>query len=214
MSDNVKQDFWAKDPCILVTDPQFIPSREMSKNEKLNTLTRLVVLITVAMYMLDYDMWLTFLLASMVILLLIKFSNDRSEVKKEKEGFTVTPTYNSLNFEQTSVAPLFSEEWQIYPTTYDLYTNVPEPVDFYEPLKPQSYPYGQYLTTTNLMPVDEYNVRMMNGGTADAREYANSAFTRNTIAFRDNMSRIVKKSMARRYRNSNLNDTFSPFTSY
>jgi len=75
------------------------------------------------------------------------------------------------------------------------------------------YPYGQYLTRTNLLPSDEEATHMLNGGPRQAREYVNSNFARHTIAFRENMTRLYKKKLARRFR-SNNNDVFSPFQGY
>ena len=214
MVEEERQKFWVRDPEILVTDLALTPTSKMSRNEKLNALTRFVIVLAVVLYFLGYDIWWTFLLVSIIVILLLKCALGKKDVKTT-EGFTVTPTYNSLDFEQTSVAPLFAEEWQIYPPAYDLYENEGNPnATFMEPDKPQLYPYGQYLTRTNLLPGDEFATHMMNGGTQNAREYANSAFTRHSIAFRDQQSRLIKKIMARRYRNSNLNDSFSPFTSY
>ena len=113
--------------------------------------------------------------------------------------------------------PTYAEEWQIPPPAYDLYTNVPytgaEADTFEAPMRPQSYPYGQYLTNTNLMPGDEYYTRMGCGGARTAREYVNSTFLRHDLARRENMTRLYKKQLSRRFRN-NTNDTFSPFVSY
>ena len=135
------------------------------------------------------------------------------------ENFSIVPTYAGTDFQQTVISPLFSEEWQNPPPAYDLYTNVPYPANsgskdtFEMPLKPQSYPYGQYLTRTNLLPSDEYYSHLGCGGARSAREYQNSNFLRHDLARRENMSRIYKKSLDRRFRHS-CNDTFSPFTSY
>lgn len=211
-----QEKFWTDDPCILlhVNSPcKIIPNKTMSKDEKLNSITRLVILISLGLYLMDYQHWSLFLLSGLVLLIFVRSYLDRKDSKNEKEGFTVVPTYQGLNLQQTTVAPLFSEEWQMYPPAYDLYTNVPPPCTFQEPLTPQSYPYGQYLTRTNLLPSDEYATHMLNGGTKNAREYANSAFLRHDLAFRDNMTRLYKKQIDRRFR-QNCSDTFSPYTSY
>jgi hypothetical protein len=203
--------YWVEDPCILLTNLRIFPLASMTKDEKLNALLRLSVIIAMVLYFLQYEHWFTFLLLAILANVLLKYAVKKDDGKKE--NFTLTPTYMGLDFEQTTVAPLFTEEWQIYPPAYDLYTQIPPPADFEEPLKPQNYPYGQYLTRTNLLPGDEQHARMLNGGTRNAREFANDAFTRNTLGFRDNMTKIFKKSLARRFR-QNCNDTFSPFHSY
>lgn len=203
--------FWVDDPCILFTDFALIPNKNMTKNEKLNTLTRWAIIISAVMYAMGYEYWFTFLILALLLILILKYTGDKNEPLKE--GFTVTPTYQGLDFQQTSVAPLFAEEWQIYPPAYDLYANQPPPATFQEPLMPQSYPYGQYLTRTNLLPTDEYYTHMLNGGPRQAREYANSAFLRHSLASRDNFTKLYKKSLARRYR-QNCNDVVSPYYSY
>ena len=202
--------FWMNNPCILISDPVIFPTKEMTKIEQLNALSRLVFIIAAILYFMDYDKknTLLFILISLVIIFIL-YSKETN-----KESFTVTPTYTSPDFHQTTVAPTFAEEWQIPPPSYDLYVNRPEETSTFEaPLNPQSYPYGQYLTKTNLLPSDEYYTHLECGGTKSAREYANSTYLRNDLAFRDNMTRIFKKKLARQFRH-NCNDTFSPFQSY
>lgn len=213
MSDKTK--FWAQDLCVLFTDMAFFPTADMTKEEKLNALTRLVLVTALAMYAMDYKEWLKFLLIALLVIFIIQCSEGGKEDKKEDEveNFTIVPTYVGTDFQQTVVSPTFSEEWQIPPPAYDIYTNVPTPDTFDMPMKPQSYPYGQYLTRTNLLPSDEYYTHQGCGGTRTAREYINSTFLRHDLARQENMTRIFKKSLNRRFR-MNCNDTFSPYSSY
>lgn len=224
--------FWLQDPCVLFMDFAFIPTKDMSRIEKLNALTRLVLIISVVMYFLKYKQWSTFLVCGILLVIVIYCMDDpkrKAEVNEDSvttipsadedvvEGFSIVPTYLGTDFDQTIVSPTFAEEWQIPPPAYDLYTQVPyagaEKDTFEMPLTPQSYPYGQYLTKTNLLPSDEYYTHMGCGGTNQAREYANSTFLRHDLAFRENMTRLYKKSLQRRFRH-NTQDTFSPFHSY
>jgi len=202
--------FWVESPCALVKDTSIFPTQSMTKDEKLNALTRLVIIVALIMLFFDNNWWLCFLLVSIIAIILVKFNTQPSQ----KEGFTMTPTYNSPDFQQTVISPSFAEEWQIPPPAYDLYTMIPKPDIFEEPLKPQSYPYGQYLTRTNLLPSDEYYTHQLCGGQREAREYANSAWLRNSLAFRENMTRLYKKKLERRYRHTNVHDTFSPYSGY
>jgi len=203
------QRFWLDDIKALCSDCRFIPMNNMDKDEKLNSLTRLAIIISIAMFASNIKYWLCFLLFSVLIIVVIKYHK-----KFETEGFSVTPTYQSTDFNQTIVSPTFAEEWNIIPPTYDLQESVPEDsIDMLEPLTRSSYPYGQYLSTTNLLPSDEYNVRM-SSGLQSAKEYANSSFLRNDLAFKENMTRIYRKKLNRRFRNSNCGDSFSPFSSY
>jgi hypothetical protein len=206
-----REKFWTEDPCVLFTNIRFFPTDDMSKDAKLNALTRLSLLVTAILYFMNYDFWITFLLVSLLAIILFKYGGRRDP--KDKEDFTIVPTYANPNMQTTTVAPIFSEEWQIPPPIYDIYENVPQDDTFEEPLLPQSYPYGQYLTRTNLLPSDEQAVRLLNGGPRQAKAYINNSFMRHELAFRDNLSKIYKKKLARRFRH-NTNDTFSPFSSY
>jgi hypothetical protein len=185
----------------------------MTKNEKLNAITRLVFIITIVLYYFKYRYWSYFLLIGLGLVIVLKYAGVKTN-DEVMENFTLTPTYTSTNFNQTTVAPTFAEEWHIPPPSYDMMINqAPPPVPFQDYMKPQSYPYGQYMTNTNLLPSDEYYIHMGNGSTRQAKEYANNYTLRNDLAFRDNMTKIYKKSLARRFRH-NCNDTFSPFYSY
>lgn len=230
------QKFWLSDPCVLFTDFAIVPTHEMTKAEKMNALTRLALIITGIMFFSKYKHWKTFGVCSVLLIVLLFFGtpDTRDVIRKAKkeasassdsssedetvvENFSIVPTYLGTDFNQTIVSPTFSEEWQIPPPAYDQYTQAPytgaEKDTFEMPLTPQSYPYGQYMTTTNLLPSDEYYVHMGCGGTQNAREYANSTFLRHDLAFRENMMRLHKKSLARRFRH-NTQDTYSPYHSY
>lgn len=167
-----------------------------------------------------YEHWLTFLILGVAIIIVINYSGyekSKSTTEDSIEDFTIVPTYVGTDFQQTIVAPTFAEEWQVPPPAYDIYTQVPYPGDsadtFEQPMKPQSYPYGQYLTRTNLLPSDEYYTHLGCGGARTAREYVNSTFLRHDLARQENMTRIFKKKLNRRFRH-NTQDTFSPYHSY
>lgn len=204
-----KEGFWASDPCALIYSP-WIPSRDLSRDEKLNNLTRLVILIFLGLLLMNNMYAMYFLLLALLLIVVVGCA---VKSMPNREGFTLTPTSQDLSFMQTTVAPSFSEEWQVIPPAYDLSTNAGCDDTFTEILTPQDYPYSQYLTRTNLLPGDESQTHLMCGGSAGAREYANSTFLRHDLAFRDNMTRIYKKSLARRFRHTS-NDSFSPYSSF
>lgn len=211
--------FWVEQPSALLENVYFFPSYGMTLSEKLNALTRLVIVIAGVLLYLKNKWWLAFLTVGLLMIILSYYHGKSCEddVKAENniENFSVTPTYISDDFDQTIVAPLYAEEWQVPPPAYDLYTpDNTSSVGYAEPLQPQSYPYGQYLTKTNLLPIDEQTVALNGcGGARQAREYVNGAFLRNDLAFQENMTRIYKKSLDRRFKH-NTNDTFSPFSSF
>lgn len=225
--------FWVEDPCALFTDLALFPTTDMSKEGKLNALTRLAIVIAIVMYFMKYEHWFMFLVLSILVIIVLNYAGAASESFKkgnasqkkskddldesEVEDFTIVPTYVGTDFQQTVVAPTFAEEWQVPPPAYDIYTQVPYPgaaADTFEkPMQPQSYPYGQYLTRTNLLPSDEYYTHLGCGGARTAREYINSTFLRHDLARQENMVRIFKKKLNRRFRH-NSQDTYSPYHSY
>ena len=222
MSDNK---FWIKDPCILLSDPRLFPTSSMTKAEKLNAITLLVIVIAVVMYFMGYENWLVFLTVSLLIIILLYYATSKPSSPpsaSEKEDFSVVPTYIGADLQQSIVSPLFSEEMSVPPPAYDLYTQVPYEGDaqdnFEFPLQPQAYPYGIYSTRTNLLPSDEYYAHLGCGGPRTARSYVNSTFLRNDLVYRENMTRLMKKQLNRRFRNNyaggGQGDSFSPYSSF
>jgi len=131
---------------------------------------------------------------------------------KCKENFTKTPSYVDNDFEITSVAPTYDEEWSIPPPSYDIENQCEEKCTPIDDIEPQNYPYGQILSKTNMLPMDEHYLRTNTESLNVAKSYANDYATRNDVAFRDNMTKIFKKSLRHRFKN-NCNDNFSPFHS-
>ncbi len=207
-----KEKFWVKKPCVLATEPYIFPSPDMTKTQKLNALTRLSIVAAGIMYFMDFKYWYLFALIVIILIILLNFNT-----KGEKEKFSIVPTYVGTDFQQTVVAPTFAEEWHDPPPAYDIFTQVPLQGDakstFETPMQPQSYPYGQVLSRTNLLPSDEFYTHLGCGGAKTAREYINSTYTRHDLAHRENMMRIYKKKLNRRFRH-NVADTFSPYHSY
>lgn len=214
MPDGSQEKFWAEEPCSFLGDGSIFPTGRKTRAQNLNSLTRLSVIIALLMVAFGNPQWGVFLSVAILILVLLYYGGRRNP--SVSEPFTRTPTYVSDDFKQTVVPPLYAEEWQIPPPAYDIYDSAaPEDIDYFpDILSPQNYPYGQYRTiTSNLTTPDSYVIDQTCGGSAPAREYANSYWTRNSLAFRDNMTRVFKKSLARRFR-QNCSDTFSPYSSY
>ena len=139
-----------------------------------------------------------------------------------REGFSITPTYMTDDFTETNVAPVYAEEWQVPNPAYDHLDNpsdqfIPADEDVFEiPTDTRSYPYGQLLSRTNILPRDEMLMNtQLQGGHIQAKEYVNDYWTRNEIARRENLMRLRLKSNERRYRHTGrARDIFSPYKSY
>src|SRR5690349_6562532 len=122
MSEPKEEKFWMDDVCTLFSSIRIIPLPDMTKNEKLNAFTRLVMVISGALFVLQYEYWFTFFILGILFILLLKYTGGKP---KKKEDFTLVPTYANPDYHTTTVAPVFAEEWQIYPPAYDLYENQP-----------------------------------------------------------------------------------------
>ena len=215
MTDPVK--FWIEDPSILFTDVALLPTSEMSRNAKLNAATRLAILVATVLYVIESEYSLNFLMASILLIIVLGYGMNQKTFSPGKEGFSIVPTRVGDDFEQVIVAPTFAEEHRVPPPAYDHYSNaeiISPP--FAEPIRPQAYPYGQYLTRTNLLPSDEYAMHMNpSGGSRTAREYQNGNFMKHDIAFKENMTNVFKKTLERRFRHGGVvGETFSPYHSY
>uniref|UniRef100_A0A6C0JQ32 Uncharacterized protein n=1 Tax=viral metagenome TaxID=1070528 RepID=A0A6C0JQ32_9ZZZZ len=134
---------------------------------------------------------------------------------QRKENFSIVPT-ELTPFNHVSVAPIFAESRHIKPPYYDIYENrVRNEKKLYtdKDQDPRHFPFSQYLTETNLLPGDESRVKLFCDGRTRAMNYYNSSWIRNDIEFREEMSRILKKKLQKRFRHE-CNDTFSPYQSF
>ena len=59
---------WLQDPKTLFSDFNVIPNDEMNNNEKVNTVTRLVILITIGLYFLGSDQYFTILILGLMLI--------------------------------------------------------------------------------------------------------------------------------------------------
>jgi len=125
--------------------------------------------------------------------------------------------YEPDRLDHIATSPIFAEEWHVRPPVYDLYINRPPVIPPKEiPNKiedPRDFPYGQYLTVTNLIPGDEKKIDLFCNKKSSSLAYVNNDFTRHEIAFRENMTRILKKKLLRRFRH-NCYDLWSPYYSF
>jgi hypothetical protein len=125
--------------------------------------------------------------------------------------------YEPDRLDHMATSPIFAEEWHVRPPVYDLYINqtpIIKPISIPNKIEdPRDYPYGQYLTTTNLLPGEEKKVDLFCNKKSSALAYMNGQFTQQEVAFRENISRILKKKLHRRFRND-CYDLWSPYNSF
>ena len=63
--------FWLENPGSLFNSVNPFPDRAMTKNQRLNALTRFVLLVTLFLVIADFKLWPFFLLISLLIIILI-----------------------------------------------------------------------------------------------------------------------------------------------
>lgn len=70
-TDEIK--FWIYDPTVLFQKIDICPSEEMTNAERLNSMTRVVIIITLVMFLLKFDLWMVFLLLSLFSIIIVWF---------------------------------------------------------------------------------------------------------------------------------------------
>lgn len=206
MDQEQQQKFWIEDPCILVTDFNIVPMASLSMNERLNALTRLILIITAGMFFYQQKHWLIFLLVGMMVVFFIKISSEA-----RKEGFSIPPTYTDGAEPLTTIPPLHAEEWQSPPPIYDEYTNIPPYEGRCGTYKEERPIFGQYVSSNKLFPYQQQEVR--NRSLGDAQLYMNDEFTKYELQHRNDMIRNYVNKMDRLYRHG-CYDAISPTNSY
>ncbi len=201
--------FWLNDPCVLVTDFNLAPNSSLSMNEKLNALTRIILLGSIIMYAMDYQYWFVFLIVGILIVLAIKLLSVQNN--NMKEGFSIPPVYVDGAEPVTTIPPIHAEEWQVPPPIYDEYTNAPSPEGKCGEYNEQRPIYGQYISAHRLFPYQ--GQELQNKSLNDAQLYMNDEFTRDTLQHRNDMIRTFTNKLDRTYK-SGCYDSISPWNSY
>lgn len=80
MSKKLNDPFWLGNPCILFSKLEIIPTQEMTNAERLNALTRLLLLVTIGMYFFGYDHYFTVLALGLLTIMIL--------YSQQKEGFS------------------------------------------------------------------------------------------------------------------------------
>lgn len=85
----MKSQFWLKDPSILFHSTQIWPNENMDKEEKLNSITRLVILLTCLLYLLTTN--IRVIVAGVVTIfaiIILNYTETRESSKEKNEGFS------------------------------------------------------------------------------------------------------------------------------
>ena len=74
--------FWLNDPAILIRKLDVLPNQQMTNAERLNALTRLLLIVTLILFIAGYDHALTIFVLGIILILVL-----RTNEPKQKEGF-------------------------------------------------------------------------------------------------------------------------------
>ena len=102
MADNSEK-FWLNDPKALFSSTNVIPNSDMTNAERLNALTRLLLVITTGMYFLGYDQYFTVLALGILLIIILRSNQPREHFYPEiterqalDQGIrTFDPSYDS-----------------------------------------------------------------------------------------------------------------------
>ena len=73
--------FWLEDPTVLVRNFHILPTIMMTQTERLNALTRLIIIITILLFVLKMSYWFIFLFLGLIIVIGLHHTSER---KKEE----------------------------------------------------------------------------------------------------------------------------------
>lgn len=126
MTDNNK--FWMNDPKALFSSMNVIPNAEMTNAQRLNALTRLLILVVLGMYFLDYDQYLTVLVLGLILIVILRsyqplehFKPDitrQAALEKGVRGFM--PGYDSRPQGPACDSCWFNSERDLLNATYEV----------------------------------------------------------------------------------------------
>lgn len=119
------KDFWLNNPKVLLK-PEFIPNTEMTNAERLNTLTRLLLIITLGLYMFGYDNYSTVLILGLILIILLRNnqpkehfnSNDQRALDSGIRGFM--PGVDSLPHGGQNDPCWFDQNTDLLNATYEV----------------------------------------------------------------------------------------------
>jgi hypothetical protein len=73
-----REKFWLEDPSALFQQLTIIPNCGMTEAERLNAMTRLILVITLILYLLHFGSWLLFLILGLLLVIFLYYINKRS----------------------------------------------------------------------------------------------------------------------------------------
>lgn len=97
--------FWISTPSVLIENTNIWPTPSMSFDEKLNALTRLIILISVACFMFSRSYKILVSLFATICIVIFMYYTNKVDIKTNIEGFSQESQYNILRSEFTEPTP-------------------------------------------------------------------------------------------------------------
>ncbi len=118
--EKISSELWIDNPCVLF-NINIIPTKKMSTNERTNTITRLIIIITMIMLFFKYPHSIKFFALSIIIILILYFSNNKQSREYFKMDYPTSYKNNliaqstpfSKSMQKLSTKPL------IFPRSHD-----------------------------------------------------------------------------------------------
>lgn len=202
----MSDDLWVYTPSCLAKRFSIVPSSDMNTCEKLNSIMRFIIVMTIVLVVIDFKDWFIFLIVAGVVLAILSISY-ASDDSSSVEGFSLNPSYACGAQPFTTVPPALGEEWTSPSPTYNEYTNLPSETTFAAPGYPigkcpeqENFPvWTEYVTSTNVRPFSFEAIQ--NTNLADSTLYMNDVFSSSQLEFRNNMSRNYIDRINRNFQN-------------
>jgi len=180
--------FWLDDPSILLKKLDFIPNPQMDISERLNALTRLLLLICIILYFMKYEHVLIVLIVGLLIIVSLK--------KSQREYFTARrgnfiPCNTCCNERGGNSSNTYVNSRYVDPETFShenkgLYSWIHAKHD----VKPYQTPPVYDSVWRNAEPKDYYLIEPIDNCNQDKRPYCTdnqSNFLTSSTEFRDNI---------------------------
>ena len=94
MDDDCDETFWLEDPRDLLARFDIFPRPEDTWERKLNTITRLIIIITIILILAKWKYWLTFLLIGLVLVIFVYLLKHSDHKQYYVQGVDIMEHFN------------------------------------------------------------------------------------------------------------------------
>ena len=165
-------DFWVNNPNVLFQKEyifEFYPTEKMSHNQKLNTITRVIILLSIILFLITRNIWVLLVSAITIFSIYLYYKKDFTEKEKRilEEGYD-NPTQVYLKNNGKPIPPK-TNLFQI-PDTKNPFSNILIPDYEYNPEKKPAPPCSNEIVNTVILEQAKNLVKEQNQGQPDITE--------------------------------------------